>query len=152
MSVTVIYSLGDRRIVVINPSRDQHGQPILPTDLAAGIAVIADAEAAKFSNLNTGGFVLNVDGQTIDTLPVPPVPPPTPQEAEHTAAKTDLAGAYAAAVTRLGQIQSQMATIAGAGSPTNAQVIAAVQSEATAIGDLALMLQRVARLVADALT
>jgi hypothetical protein len=67
-----------------------------------------------------------------------PTPAPNPVEVEVTAARSDLKAQYQAASTRLDQI-------IGAATPTNAQVVSAIQ-------DMATIQKRLLRLVANVLT
>jgi hypothetical protein len=68
-------------------------------------------------------------------------------DTERTAATTDLRDQYAAAITRLDQIRTQMATIAD-----NAQRDAAIKQIAAGVDDEALILKRTLRLAKAALT
>jgi predicted GTPase len=73
-------------------------------------------------------------------------------DTERTAATTDLRDQYAAAITRLDQIRTQMATIAGATFANNAQRDAAIKQIAAGVDDEALILKRTLRLAKAALT
>jgi hypothetical protein len=76
MSHIIIYDQQSRAVLVIDPSTDEHGDPVLPEGVDAAVAEIDDTEAAKFGK--DGSYTLDVDGQTIDFTAAPPPPPPPP--------------------------------------------------------------------------
>lgn len=134
MPRTVIYSIADRAILAIDPRVDAKGIPVLPTDPPCAFTDVSDAEAAKFLQAN-GGLTLSQDLKTVTVVAVPAA---NPVEVEKGTALSDFRTQYQAASNRLDQI-------IGAASPTNAQVVAAIQDEAT-------ILKRMLRMLASILT
>lgn len=120
MPRTVLVDSVSRSILILDPDPETPA----PEGVITEPIVLADAEAAKLSQL--GSYKASAAGIVTVTAPGPE----TPGVIEHDAALADLEAQYAAAMTRLTQI-------VGASTPTNAQVVAAVQDIAKYVRVLA---------------
>jgi hypothetical protein len=102
---TVLVDRSSRLVLVINPPRDSHGNPILPEGMNVDVIDVSDTEAAKF---NQSGFVYTLapDG----TIATTAAPPPSPVEIEMRDALADVRAQFAQADLRLNDISANGAT------------------------------------------